>query len=1189
MVPMRLGLAVFLVLFLGNAAAEDMPPRPGLAIDISGSQGAVQVHRVFADRSLRSPSFLTHAGDGTGRLFVGQKNGVVQVLYPDGDRVAHADIFLAITDRVYADVLEAGLLSLAFHPDFAHNGRFFVYYTAPGPLSRVSEFRLSDHPDRADPGSERILLEVPQSGDYHFGGQVAFGPDGFLYIGLGDGGQRERAQDLSLLHGSILRLDPDGQRADRPYAVPADNPLIGNARGWRPEIWAWGLRNPWRFSFDPLSGMLWAGDVGGSLWEEIDQIEPAGNYGWPDQEGPQCIAGGGCGGTDSIAPVWAYAHEGGRSVTGGYVYRGNTLIQLQGVYVYGDFVTGQIWGLRLDAEGAPDNTLLAVSPSPIASFGLDEAGEIYVVGFDGALYVLAQDEVVSDLLPSELKAVGLFADSATQSPVPGLIPYSVNAQLWSDGAFKTRFLALPESGYIDFGAEAPWTFPPNTVLVKNFYIEMAVGRPESHRMIETRLLVKNRQNAGWSGFSYRWNEAGTNATLLQESRTDTLIVADPLAPGGERRRPYYFPSRADCQACHTAAAGHVLGLHTAQLNRLEEGENLLRTLERLAVFSAPLPASLAGLPRLSDPTDLTENVERRARSYLDANCASCHRPGGTSRSAMDLRFAAPLEALGLGVAPVLGDLGVLDARLVAPGAPERSVLYRRMTTLDENRMPPLATQQIDVDGVDAVRRWIAGLAPAPETVYFADVTLTHLPATLDGPSMDARPADFDGDGDLDLLVASEFAANILLLNDGEGSFTDHSADRVPRTLHDSEDIGVADFDHDGDLDAVVVSEDDRTDEVYLNDGEGFFAAAPGSLEREGISNAVLARDVDGDGWVDLLVGNGGPQGEQNLLLRNNGSGRFLDATAGRLPAVVDVTQDLEWGDIDGDGDGDLLVGNEGPNYLLRNDGSGVFVRAPLPLRSQTEETREVDLGDVDGDGDLDILCANVVLFNHRGVTTPQNRLLYNDGQGGFTDLTAATLPIDQDNSFDGDFADLDGDGDLDIITANALPAGPYRVYFNDGGGRFLETTRAVFSPDLIGQGFDVEVADFDLDGRLDLYLASREMADRLLLGRDIATSVPAASLQPEQTILAPNFPNPFNSSTTILFSLGQSGPVELTLFNLVGQAVRYLLVRDDLAAGSHQVRWDGRMQDGRPAASGLYVYRLRSGTEVLSRKLLLMR
>jgi hypothetical protein len=371
---------------------------------------------------------------------------------------------------------------------------------------------------------------------------------------------------------------------------------------------------------------------------------------------------------------------------------------------------------------------------------------------------------------------------------------------------------------------------------------------------------------------------------------------------------------------------------------------------------------------------------------------------------------------------------------------------------------------------------LVGCGPEPSYQDVSDVTLPQ--EALGGFSMDAQAADLDGDGDLDLLVAQEYKPNILLMNQGEARFTNESG-RIPRADRDSEDIAVADFDGDGDLDVVVVSEDDRINEYYRNLGPGTFENAGRLIPVGGRSNAAIAHDFSGDGYPDLLIGNNG----QNALLLADGEGGFSDGTDAWLPRRNDVTQDVEAGDVDGDGDLDLIVGNEDENRLLINR-SGRFLdetAARLPLIAQPEETREADFGDVDGDGDLDILFANVRAF----VTGAdrQNRLLVNDGSGVFSDQTGERLPADYRNAFDGDFLDLDGDGDLDIILAQAeqgwrAPA-PYAVWENDGTGRYTEATERFLQAQ--GPGFDIEAFDTDGDGIPELYLANRGVVPDMLL------------------------------------------------------------------------------------------------------------
>ena len=372
-----------------------------------------------------------------------------------------------------------------------------------------------------------------------------------------------------------------------------------------------------------------------------------------------------------------------------------------------------------------------------------------------------------------------------------------------------------------------------------------------------------------------------------------------------------------------------------------------------------------------------------------------------------------------------------------------------------------------------------------QTPKYKDVTQSNLPfKDLQRLSMDAGVADLDQDGDLDILIANEHRPNILLINDGKGFFTNESEKRIPQVNHDSEDIGIADFDGDGDLDIVVVSEDDKVNELYLNNGNGTFTDAGDRIPVTGTSNSVVVFDLNNDGAPDILIGNNG----QNNALINDGKGHFKDETKERLGEFIDATQDLTLGDIDGDGDQDLLIGNEDNNRVMINDGKGFFKDESaqrLKYRNSPEETREVDVADIDGDGDLDILYGNVQAFVQSAVR--QNRLLLNDGKGFFTDITESHLPKDDNRCFGVAFLDIDGDGDEDIMTGNTNGARfggdtAFSVYLNDGKGKFTDATGTLLPESIKGRGFDIDFMDFNGDGVKDLFLSNRGSQDFLLFG-----------------------------------------------------------------------------------------------------------
>ncbi len=597
-----------------------------------------------------------------------------------------------VIDIAVEDGGEKGLLGWAIDPDFASNGYAYANLTRrqAGVLNTlITRYHSADGGLSFDVGSETVMLAIEQPRGNHNGGHLAFGPDGYLYVGMGDGGgaddEYDNGQNLDSELGAMLRLDVSGDTA----TAPADNPFVGTANNEL--IWAYGLRNPYRWSFDRVTGNLWAGDVGQGTWEEVSIVTAGANLGWPLKEGSACFAAAPpCDDPSWIDPVLEYPHTAGnRSITGGYVYRGSAQPQLTGTYFYGDFYTGTIWaGTWDDGAGAWTATEAATGTGIlISSFAEGAQGEIYAVDYGGGgLHHIELATPTAVDFPQRLSDTGCVDASDPATPVAGMIPYGLAVPFWSDGADKERWLALPDGERISVEQDGDWTLPVGSVLLKHFRV--------AGDLVESRLFVRHSDGA-WGGYSYAWLPDGSDAVLLA---------------GHEERavqgQTWIFPSRGECLQCHTEAAGGSLGLETAQLGvEHDYGQvtaHQLQTLVHIDLLDPAPPVDAAVL----DPTD--------ARAWLHSNCASCHRPSGPGGGALDLRHSTPLASMGAcDVPPDNTDLGVPGAVLLAPGEPERSLISLRARLRDGDAMPPLGSTLVDAGGVAMLDAWIAGLGPCP--------------------------------------------------------------------------------------------------------------------------------------------------------------------------------------------------------------------------------------------------------------------------------------------------------------------------------------------------------------------------------------------------------------------------------------------------------------------------------------------
>lgn len=732
--PRSLGL--ILVCMPSVLDAEDVPkttPPTGLERRIPWNDSRVvgspdplppyKVIRAFPKLEVFQP--LTMLPEpGTDRLFILQHmrgwNGPGRLLAAQDDQDASETVQLLEVDGL--------AVGFAFHPNYEQNGYLYLGMNGLGEGGKKQTQAVRYTVDREAPygiDPESRLVIIGWDSDGHDGGDLAFGNDGYLYVSAGDGSSDSDAnvtgQRIDDIPGSVIRIDVDHPDPGKNYSVPPDNPFVDRPNT-RPELWAYGLRNPWRLSYDRESGQLWVGNNGQDLWEQVYLIEKGGNYGWSVTEGASIFQAQRKAGPDPISPPAAdHHHSEARSLTGGRVYRGKRLPELVGAYLYGDWSTGRVWGIRHDGKEVTWNEELVDTPFNITGFGEDHEGEIYVIDQGSGFYRLepttAADQPTQPF-PTLLSETGLFADVAALEPHVAALPYDVVAPQWADGAAIERFAAFPGLEKIEqkpqLNAGGSWSLPNGTVLVQTLSLDVLdeSGEP-AHKRIETRLMV--RQQGEWTGYSYRWNDEQTDAELLpSEGGADFLEVPDPAEPGGVREQVWRYPSRTECLVCHSRATGFVQGFTPIQLDRERDFGGVvadqLRTFEHIGLFEGSLPTRAADRTRLVNPYDDLAPLDARVRSYLSVNCSVCHVEAGGGNSKISLALGMANERMLLiDEVPVHTQFNIPDARLVAPGAPERSVLHHRISLRESGQMPPLGTNEVDREAVEMIAEWIRGL------------------------------------------------------------------------------------------------------------------------------------------------------------------------------------------------------------------------------------------------------------------------------------------------------------------------------------------------------------------------------------------------------------------------------------------------------------------------------------------------
>jgi glucose/arabinose dehydrogenase len=677
------------------------------AVATGMSQG-LALERVLAPLAFARPVAMIQPPNDSTHFFVLEQTGRLKWVDTSGSTPS-ATVALDLSSRV-AMGFEPGMLSVAVHPLWPTRRDVYVSWVRV----HLSGYQVVLSRYQAQPSSiplltpvtEVELLAIGRRTPEHNGGDLAFLADGTLLMSVGDGNDNPAlaAQDPRNLNGKFLRINVDATDARRGtlYAIPSNNPFIDG--GAAPEVWATGFRNPWRFDVDSLTQQVWAADVGFLSWEEVNRVQPGANHGWPFREGRQCLINeltqsSDCpdaGGLTFVDPLFAYGHANGCSVTGGKVYRGSAIPSLQGRFVFGDFCLGNLWALETSAPH--DNRWLTKTPLLVSGFGRDNAGELYVLDWDsGHIHKLVPR--AASLPAPKLSQTGCADAVAPWRSAAAGIPYTVNASFESGPVTKERVFYLPDGEGIFVAANGDWVFPTGSVISKQFR--------HNDRLVETRLMMHS-YDGGWVGFSYRWNDAGTDADLLTDGAEGTF---DSLR--------WRYPDRGQCLHCHTAPSNYTLGLRTEQLNGLNWypsnrlWANQLATLNRIGAFQFSLTSTPEQLPRMPDPFDETAPLEARARAYLHTNCAHCHQPGGGGYGIADYRWNRTLAQMNIcNAIPISSTFYLPSARLLAPNQPAASVIHERLSRTDHYQMPPYRPGP-DERGRALISSWIQRIASCP--------------------------------------------------------------------------------------------------------------------------------------------------------------------------------------------------------------------------------------------------------------------------------------------------------------------------------------------------------------------------------------------------------------------------------------------------------------------------------------------
>lgn len=625
---------------------------------------------------------------GAGR-FAAVENGGKIFTFSDKTDAKEQHLLIDLKAK-YANCSHA--YGIAFHPKWRENGLVFITYTLGDKIddgTKLSRFKLAQNdPPVLDPASEVVLLTWLCGG--HNGASLEFGPDGMLYCSTGDAevpsppDPRNTGQGLNDLLSCVLRIDVDHEQNGKAYAIPADNPFV-KTPGAMPEIYAFGFRNPWKICFDE-KGRLWCGDVGWELWEMIHLVQRGGNHGWSAMEASQPIKPETKGPGEIIPPVAAHPHTEAASITGGYVYSGSRFPELRGAYVYGDYETGKIWALWHDGKQVTRREEIADTPHKIVTFGQSDDGELYWMDYqkETRTYRLARNPAVGKPadFPRKLSQTGLFSDTAAQTPAAGVLPFEIAEPMWQDGATASRFVALPDGKAIETKVSGK---QPNLKYDVKWPTDAVLARTVSlkARRLETQVLHFDGET--WNGYSYRWNDAQTDAELVGADGVEFTV----------EKQPWRIHGRGECVRCHNNWSGFALGFQPDQLVSIAGAKP-----------EQHLDANF--LARLKNRLHDKDDIESKARAWLHANCAHCHRRhGGGSVPLMVNADLPTAETMLMNEKPARGELGLTDARVISPGKPHQSVLLARIARSGNGHMPMIGAREVDERAFALLWDWIA--------------------------------------------------------------------------------------------------------------------------------------------------------------------------------------------------------------------------------------------------------------------------------------------------------------------------------------------------------------------------------------------------------------------------------------------------------------------------------------------------